>query len=61
MAVVHINDGSRLRVQSREHWLIGPEYLYIVIGRAVHHVAFRNIASIAIPGPKASRRREKAG
>jgi hypothetical protein len=46
--VVHLNDGTRLRVFSREHWMIGPEFLYIVSGRDVHHVAFRNVASIAV-------------
>lgn len=47
-ATVHLNDGTRLRVASREHWLVGPEYLYIVSGREVHLVAFRNVASVAI-------------
>jgi hypothetical protein len=46
-AVIHLNDGTRLRVASREHWLVGPEYLYVVVGKDVHHVAFRNVASVA--------------
>jgi len=45
---VHLNDGTRLRIPSREHWMIGPEFLYVVSGRNVHHVAFRNIASVAV-------------
>jgi hypothetical protein len=55
---IHLNDGSRLPVKSREHWFITPDYLYILVGRTTHHVAFRNIATVAV---KASRRREKAG
>ncbi len=47
-AVVHLNDGTRLRVPSREHWMIGPEFLYVVAGPDVHHVAFRNVASVAV-------------
>jgi hypothetical protein len=45
---VHLNDGTKLRVRSREHWMVGPEFLYVHTGRDVHHVAFRNVASIAI-------------
>lgn len=59
--VIHLNDGSRLRIRSREHWFISPEYLYILVGRTVHHVAFRNIATVAVRQARPSRRRERAG
>lgn len=50
-ATIHLNDGSRLPVKTREHWFITPDYLYILVRRTTHHVAFRNIASVAIrPG-----------
>jgi hypothetical protein len=55
--IVHLNDGSRLKVQSREHWLVGPEYLYVVVGKDVHRVAFRNVTSVEDRARKPSRRR----
>jgi hypothetical protein len=33
-------------VRSREHWLIGPDLLYVVVKNDVHHVAFHSIATI---------------
>lgn len=44
--LVHLNDGTRLPVKSREHWLISPEFLYILVKGDVHHVAFHNVATI---------------
>jgi hypothetical protein len=54
-SILHLNDGTRLRIKSREHWMVGPEYLYVMIGKDVHHVAFRNIASIEVRSQKTSR------
>lgn len=59
-ATIHLNDGSRLPVKTREHWFITPDYLYILVRRTTHHVAFRNIASVAVRPGRCSRR-EKAG
>ena len=56
-SILHLNDGTRLRVKSREHWMVGPEYLYVMVGKDVHHVAFRNIASVAVPSRKTPRTR----
>jgi hypothetical protein len=55
--ILHLNDGSRLRVRSREHRMVGPEYLYVVVGNDVRHVAFRNITSVEGRGRRASRSR----
>jgi len=55
--VLHLNDGTRLKIQSREHWMVGPEYLYVVVGNDVHHVAFRNITSVEVRGRRVSRSR----
>ena len=58
-ATLHLNDGTRLRIRSREHWMVGPEFLYVIVGRVTHHVAFRNIASIAVRARRSSRRGQK--
>lgn len=39
-SVVHLNDGSRLQVKSREHWMIDEEYLYVRTWPDLHYVAF---------------------
>lgn len=56
-SIVHLNDGSRLRVRSREHWMIGDEFLFLLIAGNLHYVAFRNIASIEVRSRKSSRSR----
>ena len=55
--IVHLNDGTRLRIKSREHWMIGEEYLYVLTGNDLHYVAFRNIASFEVRSSKAPRSR----
>lgn len=45
---LHLNDGTRVRVKSREHWLIGEEVLIVRTGPDVHFVAYRNITSIEV-------------
>ncbi len=56
-SIVHLNDGSRLRIKSREHWMLGDEFLYVLTGNDLHYVAFRNIASIEVGHRKISRSR----
>jgi len=53
--IVHPNDGSRLRVKSREHWMIDDEYLFVLVNGHLHYVAFRNITSIELRTRKTPR------
>jgi len=52
-----LNDGTRLRVRSRELSRVGPEYLCVVVGKDVRRVAFRNVTSVEDRAHKPSRRR----
>ena len=56
-AIIRLNDGTRLPVRSLEHWMIGPEFLYVRVKDDVHRVAFRNIAAVSCK----SSRRGRAG
>jgi len=37
--------------------MVGPEFLYVVVGAEVHRVAFRNVTSVVEPGRSSARRR----
>jgi hypothetical protein len=56
-SVVLLNSGKRIPIKSREHWMIGDEYLYILTGPDLNYVAFRNIAAIEVRNRRSSRAR----
>ena len=43
---IRLNDGSRLIVRNREHWIDVGEFLIVARGRFDTHVAYHNIAAI---------------
>jgi hypothetical protein len=51
---LRLNDGSRVVVRSREHWLAAPEYLIVLVGRFDQHISYRNITAIR-PMPRRRR------
>lgn len=43
---IRLNDGSRLVVRGREHWIDVGEFLIVAKGRFDTHIAYHNIAAI---------------
>jgi hypothetical protein len=56
-SVVLLNSGKRIPIKSREHWMIGNEYLYVLTGSDLNYVVFRNIAAIEVRPRRRSRAR----
>lgn len=56
-SVVILNSGKRIPIRSREHWMIGDEYLYVLTGSDLNYVSFRNISAIEIRNRQRSRAR----
>jgi len=47
-SVMLLSSGKRIPIRSREHWMIGDEYLYVLTGSDLNTVDFRNIAAIEV-------------
>lgn len=56
-SIVLLNSGKRIPIKSREHWMIGDEYLYVLTGSDLNTVAFRNISAIEVRHRRRSRAR----
>ncbi len=55
---IRMNDGSRFVVLGAEHWMVGPDYLHVMLRNGVvHHLSYRNIASVGPKEQRAKRRR----
>lgn len=57
---LRLNDGTQLTVRNREQWLAAVHALIVLDEEGyVHHVAYRNIASVRIAPPNGRSRKRK--